>query len=286
VVRKPLKRPAGIDMPGIRGHDERMPAENPARLSDSIVVGLLETPLSSATTLKLGTPARSAVALLQNGRFDQAPVVDARGVPVGYALLDALPRSGAIDKHVRPILPGALASDRTPLADVLPMLHDTGFLFVLRNKTVSGFVVPSDLNKQPGRSYLYLGMISLELELARVLRPRFPGNSALDRFSLPARHKIEKLLARDEAERVDTDVIAELTLRQLLFLAGSHQGLIESLGCASVEEWAAISVRVCDLRNRLAHSVRPVLSRRDELGWIQSVDSLVRNLLDSLGRLV
>lgn len=91
--------------------------------------------------------------MLRERNFDQAPVVD-DGVPIDYVLARDLAHTrGSFDAHVRPILPHALASDRAPLEEALPWLVVGGFLFVLSGRSLSGFVVPSDINKQAGRAY-------------------------------------------------------------------------------------------------------------------------------------
>src|SRR3954464_7829528 len=140
------------------------------RLSDSILIGHIQTPLEGATVVTPDTPRRSAFNALRDGNFDQAPVVK-DGTPVGYVLtVDLKTGGGLVGPFVRAILPRALASEVTPLEDAVPWLDATGFLFLLRGQAIVGFVVPSDLNKQAGRGYFYLALAELELRLADYVR--------------------------------------------------------------------------------------------------------------------
>lgn len=233
--------------------------------------------------LTLSTPARSGLRELQRRNYDQAPVVE-DGTPIGFVLAKDLARGrGNVETFTRPILPRALASESSPLEDALPWLDETGFLFLLRGQTISGFVVPSDLNKQAGRSYLYLGLTALELRLADLVRGLSRERDPLGALAPPAAKAVRKRLAERTAANVEADVVAELNLAHLFQIVGADAALLVQLEVATPEEWEELWKPVNELRKRIAHSVKPVLETHDEIGRLRQVDGTIHSLLSRLG---
>ena len=260
-----------------------MPAPPISRLSDSILIGHLQTPLDDATVLTPSTPVRSGLRELRRGNYDQAPVVE-DGTPIGFVLAQDLARGrGNVENYVHPILPHALASESSPLEDALPWLDETGFLFLLRGQTISGFVVPSDLNKQAGRSYLYLGLTALELRLADLVRVLSRERDPLGALAPTAANAVRKRLAARTAANVEADVVAELNLAHLFQFVGADAPLLARLRVSTPEEWEGLWKPVNELRKRIAHSVKPVLQSHDEIGPLRQVDWTIHSLLSRLG---
>lgn len=252
-------------------------------LSRSISVGLLATPVEGATTFGPDTPVRTAAKVLGDQNFDQAPVVEA-GVPVGYVLKATLSRArGTVKSCAQDILPNALVAASAPLESVLPWLAENGFLFLLDEREITSFIVPSDLNKQAGRHYFWLGMVELELLLAELARR---VDRPLDCLSPGQARKIKERLDEHTAANIEADAVAEMTLPQLFQVVGECSDLPDRVG--ATDDWKRFWNPVRNIRNRVAHSTKPVLRDQADLGDLLAADrrtheliSAARSLLES-----
>jgi hypothetical protein len=142
-------------------------------------------------------------------------------------------------------------------------LADTGFLFVLREREVTGFVVPADLNKQAGRAYFYLALTEFELALSASIRHAFPAQTVLLDTAVLTRRQIEKVVSRQRrhaAENQDSDLVAEFDLVELCAAAGADERLRCVLESASARTWSEIFPALQPLRNAVAHSNRELLA--------------------------
>ena len=249
-------------------------------ISSAIVIGHLQTELAVAVAFEETEPTRTARRRLLENNFDQAPVVNG-GVPVGYVLRSELERGrGNVGAYVRPILPSALVSSQCPLEDALPWLEVTRFLFVLTDRSVSGFVAPSDLNRQAGRAYFSLSVVALEIELADIVRRLNRQTDVLSLLPPNVARAVRSRLKRRSEANVEADVVAEMNLSHLFQIIGSDPNLLEGFGFDSYGSWRCAYQPVRDLRNRLAHPAQPLLGSDAELPWLVEVGRLTQDLLD------
>lgn len=220
------------------------------------------------------TPVRTAERVLMEKNFDQAPVVE-EGVPVGYVLRSTLSRArGTVKTCMNDILPNALIAASTPLESVLPWLSDNGFLFLLEEREITSFIVPSDLNKQAGRHYFWLGMVELELLLAQLARQ---VDRPLACLSSAQADRIKARLDEHTAANIEADAVAEMTLPQLFQVVGACTELPKNVGATG--SWKDFWNPVRDLRNRVAHSNKPVLRDQADLGSLLAADRRTHELI-------
>lgn len=72
---------------------------------------------------------------------------------------------GSIEEYILPFNTTNIISDSTPIAELLDLLGDQGYIFVLTKNQITGIVAKADINKPIVRIYLF-GIISLfELHL-------------------------------------------------------------------------------------------------------------------------
>ncbi len=164
--------------------------------------------LLDATCLDAGMEAGEAKARLTEGRFDYAPV-QRDGALVGYVAereLDAGSAEPVLAK-LRPITPEIIVSADAPFHDLLRWL-DCGFLFVLEGNRLTGFVTPSDANRQAALSYFYLLIGEVEVGLARLIRGRFEPDEAVGLLSPQCAQAVEARMADDRRKNLDADVSA------------------------------------------------------------------------------
>ena len=252
-----------------------------AGLSTSIAVGHLATPLDGAAVITPTTPVRSARRLLDEGQFDQAPVIDG-GVPIGYVLAGDLPKArGGVVSVMKPILPRALVGHSTPLVDALPWLEATRFLFLLEGQRVSGFIVPSDLNRQAGRSYFYLGLVELELRLAALVRAIDTSERVLGTLGPARADQLRKNLEKSRKKNTEVDAVAEMYLPDLFDVAGKLSKLPDTIGVGR-GGWADYWRPIRTLRNRISHASGPILQTPAQLEDILEADRRTHRLIGAL----
>ena len=253
-----------------------------SRLSDSILIGHIQTRLAGATVVEPSTPSRTARKALESRNFDQAPVMEG-GVPIGFVrTTDLSDGRGNVSGYVQPILPRAIASETAPLEDALPWLEDTGFLFLLRGQTITGFVVPSDLNKQAGRGYIYIALTELELRLADLVRELSRECDTLDCLAPQQASAIRKKMRLRVASNVEADVVAEMNLSHLFKIVGSKADLLDGMHIGTHDEWEEVWRPINDLRTRIAHSAKPLLEVDYGVGALRTVSDKIHRLIGRL----
>jgi hypothetical protein len=258
-----------------------------AHLSDAIHIGLIQTPIDGSLIAHPEAPSRSTLKALQGSNFDQAPV-ERDGEILGYVLARDLEFGrGPVRSHMKPVLPHALASETLPVGNALPWLQASGFLFLLRGRDISGFVVPSDLNKQPGRTYFYLGIAELELRIAeRVRRSSKAEDELLALLATPAAQRVRKRLRSNTQRNVEADLVAEMYFADLMAISAADEDLMSRLDIVDQTGWSACWEPINELRNAVAHPAKPILRERADLGRLCLVDENVRRLIDALDPLL
>lgn len=180
-----------------------------------------QTLLQDANCLRLEQEQGDAKRVLDGLRFDYAPV-EHEGVPVGYVTTsDLLPESNEpVESRLRPIAPDMIVSGDAPFRDLLRWM-DRGFLFVLEGNRLTGFVTPSDANRQEARSYFYLLLADVEVGLADLVRGHFnPVRSALAALSESGRTNVSGRMERDCQQNLDGDVVSYFLFSDLVKVIG------------------------------------------------------------------
>lgn len=101
---------------------------------------------------------------LDTKNFDTLGVVDENGNKLGYIIYKDL-NEVDISSNKQSFKPEILISDSTPICDLLDILRDKNYVYVLDKNSIEGIVTRADLNKPIVRIYFF-GIISLfELHL-------------------------------------------------------------------------------------------------------------------------
>lgn len=101
---------------------------------------------------------------LKERGFDTLGVVDEDGKKIGYIAYNQF-KEGEISDYLRQFELDILISDSTPICDLLDILYEKEFVYVLDKNSIEGIVTRADINKPIVRIYLF-GIISLfELHL-------------------------------------------------------------------------------------------------------------------------
>ena len=151
---------------------------------------------------------------LKEGRFDQAPVVSEPPHIVGWVAADQLRDAGTVGSAMTSLDKSAIVSTESPIAHVLQLLGQHGLVFTVGDNGLSGFIVHSDLDRQPARTHFYLLVAGIEILLSDIIRCAQPADFIISAMS-PA---ILKQYERAKKSNNETHPVEYLYLTALVKL--------------------------------------------------------------------
>jgi hypothetical protein len=245
----------------------------------------IQTPIDRALVFPADTPEDAVARELAARDFDTAPVTINDEVMGFVHAADLDPQAtGSLASVVRRITARTVVAGDSPLASLMRWLRDNRFLFVVEGRDIVGLVTPSDLNKQPARTYFYLLVAGLELSLADLIRGYFPDQTdALRRLPTERQTTVNALLAEEKDDDVAADTVAAMNLTDLLTVVKQTQELRQRFGDYSKNRWQHKVCRpVIDLRHDVMHSVRTLATDGTaSLDRLVALDELLRRLISS-----
>lgn len=252
-------------------------------MAATITAKRLQTPLAEAQWLEAEESPRSAALKLADHDYDQAPV-RAGGELVGLALRSALEHTKArtVARRTVPLTKAVLVSADANLPSLLPVLAKSGFAFVLDGNAVSGFVTPSDLNKQLARTHFFLMLASLEVLLGSLVRSTYPDQEQALRTLTPARADgVRARLLRDQRLNVALDLVAEMEFTDLMRVAAGTDRLRRLLGHGSKASFLETARHLPDLRHNVMHPTREFLGGQRDVPALIAIDGMLREFIDT-----
>jgi len=181
---------------------------------------------------------------------------------------------------VRPLSSSVLIDSRANLLELLDRFRvQHTFLLVVGSMGLDGIVTPSDMNKQAGRTHLFMHVSALELALADRLRGAAQTEEELLQI-LPRERagKVRSRLKKQQRSDQAADLVATFDFEDLLRIE-RHIGMADIRSLLSSEQIAGLS----DFRNRIMHSVlSPAGDGSERLDELLSHTKLVERLLDAI----
>lgn len=130
----------------------------------------IATDINDAFCVSQEDSGRIARLALKNGRFDQAPVVSEPLHIVGWVAADQLRDAETVRSAMTSLDKSAIVSMESPITHVLQLLGQQGLVFTVGDSGLSGFIVHSDLDRQPARTHFYLLVAGIEILLSEIIR--------------------------------------------------------------------------------------------------------------------
>lgn len=248
-------------------------------LSRAIRVRQFQTKLEDATVFDGAESQGKAKQVLRDQRFDYAPV-QLEGQLLGYIAEADLKADSAepISSRLRPVTPQMIVSGDALFHDLLRWLH-CGFLFVLEGNRLTGFLTPSDANRQEARSYFYLLVAEVEVGLAHLIRDHFrPVEQALKHLPPGRQEKIEEKMRRDRSDNLDADPVSYFEFCDLTTVVRKTDDIRLGFSC---KQWEKCTSSLVGLRNWVMHPV----SCRTPKYLIEQLVDFDERLTDLLGRI-
>jgi predicted transcriptional regulator len=146
----------------------------------------LQTRYELLVGFEVKSKASDIHAKLGRAGFDFAPVTEGGRLVgrIGRQSVAGHSRLRAGDLLER-LSPRFLIASNSDVGRVMTWLTEDPWLLVVDGNQVTGVVTPSDLNRQAGRTYLYLLITDFESRLANSVRRIIGPNSALKYLSEP-----------------------------------------------------------------------------------------------------
>lgn len=215
----------------------------------------IATSISLAECVEYRGDPKEAYDRLIVGRFDQAPVIDL-GHVVGWVATVDLLSAPKVKSVLKPLAASAIVSEDASIADVLQLLASKGFVFIVDQQGLEGFVTPSDLERHAARSHFYLLIAGIEMLLAQIITDRVDRSTILARLREDSRERWQL----DVAVNGETNPAEYLYLQDLAELFLSLPEATDREGSADV---TPTLTEVCHFRPSVMHTNRPLIKGRN-----------------------
>jgi hypothetical protein len=199
-----------------------------------------------------GQPAEKVRAFMEQREFDVVGV-RGNGVVTGHVVRSDL-RDGLLRDYSREFDPGEVLPDGEPLLAAFDALRARRHVFINLLGQVGGIVTRGDLQKAPVRLWLF-GLLSLlEMQMLRLVRERFPGDSwtalLTEERAAGARRVFDERRRRNE----ENDLSDCLQLGDKACILMKDPVLFGLSGFESKRSLESFFNEVNTLRNALAHA--------------------------------
>jgi hypothetical protein len=284
-------RPPRLPSPACREYGVDVPDPEIGEIASAIHVRHVQTPMSAASIFTRSSQAAEVVAHMERHKYDVTPVfpdgADREGglrrdpdATLWKADLEHLDPVVEVRSAVRQLTGSALIDSNATLVKLLERFRrGHRFMLVVGGRGLEGMVTPFDMNKQAGRTHLFMQISALEMALSDRLRAAGRADDEILQF-LPksrAAHAKSRFLskqARDEA----TDLVAALDFQDLLDIerGSSEFPVLSDLSAQQVRS-------LTKFRNSVMHAVlEPAGDDSDRLRQLLSQTALITRLLDGL----
>lgn len=190
--------------------------------------------------------------------------VEENGKITGYILKEEL-SEGMIEDFYRQFRSEELISDSTSLIELLDILRDRTYLFILEKNKVGKIVTIADLHKQPIRMLAFSLISLLEMLLISLIRDAFPNESWKEKLSeerlLKAKEMLNKRIVKNEA----LTLLDNTQLGDKGTIVRKTPELINQLGFNSNQKCKDFFKNVEVLRNNTAHAQEEIYHNYQEL---------------------
>jgi hypothetical protein len=271
----------------------RVPDPVVKEIASAIHVRHIQTPIGAAEPFTRSCRVAEVLAHMEQHKYDVTPVFrsgadhaevkspDPEGT-LWRTDLKRLDSAAEVGSVARPLASSALIDSNASLIELLDRFRDAHiFMLVVGGRGLDGIVTPSDMNKQAGRTHLFMQVSALELALAELLRAaNHPDSELLEVLPSARAERVRSLLARKQEQDEAADLVAALDFQDLLYLVRTRTAL-DDLSALSDEQIRGLA----DFRNRVMHSVLdPAGDEPGRLKHLLTHTALVARLLDSVER--
>jgi hypothetical protein len=243
-------------------------------LWDVFQAGHIATSLEDAFTVQQVDSGIMARCQLEEQRFDQAPVAF-QGHVVGWVAAKHLREARTVKSVMQRLDKSAIVSAEASMAGTLQLLGRHEFVFTAGDTGLSGFIVPSDVDRHAARSYFYLLIAGIEMLLSKIVGSATTVACIMGAMSPEmAERYSEACAAAKEANPVEYLYLEEL-VDLFLGSACSEDPKVWDESCTSR------LTEVNKFRSVVMHPTRSIVAARSPA----QLATLARDSMDIFGRL-
>lgn len=199
----------------------------------------IATSIDDAFCVSQGDSGLTARFLLKQGRFDQAPVVSEPQHIVGWVASRQLRDPDTVGSVMTSLDKSAIVSTESPITHVLQLLGQHGLVFTVGDNGLSGFIVHSDLDRQPARTHFYLLVAGIEILLSEIIKHSLPEEFIIRAMSPALTKQYEK--ARESSNETHPVEYLYLAVLVKLFLELPRTKGVVTLSKPSAEWLASLN---------------------------------------------
>ncbi|WP_078544765.1 hypothetical protein [Litchfieldia alkalitelluris] len=190
--------------------------------------------------------------------------VEEKGKILGYVLKENL-SNGSIKNVYNPFRSEELISDSTSLIELLDILKDRKYLFILEKNKVSKIITIADLHKQPIRMLAFSLISLLEMLLITLIRETYPNESWKDHLSSGRIAKAEEMLSKRIQKNEALTLLDNTQLSDKGTIVYKSPDLYRKLGFESTTKCKEFFNHIETLRNNTAHAQEEIYHDHQEL---------------------
>jgi hypothetical protein len=179
--------------------------------------------------------------------------VEENGKVIGYVLKEEL-SEGTIQDFYRPFLSADLISDSTSLIELLEILKNRKYLFILEKNNITKIVTRADIHKQPIRMLAFSLISLLEMLLISLIKDAYPNDGWKEKLSAERLVKAEEMLKKRSEKNEALTLLDNTQLGDKGTIVRKTPELIRLLGFESNSKCKEFFKNIEDLRNNIAHA--------------------------------
>ncbi len=218
------------------------------RIEDSFTVSLIAQPMKvfqSDQHVEIEQAARES-------RFSRIPFLDRNDGRLMVQGFDSK-RGFAPVAAARAVTHEELIVDSTSIVDIIRLLAQQEYFFVLVRDRICMVVTRSDLNHLPVRTYLFSVLVPIGSLLAEWIRASAPNDDFMHTLSESRQAEVSKLHAKRCKGDSDTSLLDCTTLTDKFNVVSKNPAMYQRLGFNSKSKFDDAWFSILRLRNRLHH---------------------------------
>lgn len=187
--------------------------------------------------------------------FDQYGVKNADKVLYGYIRKqDISEKCHTCKEYARTFLPNELIAENTPLIEVFKILRDRSFIFVLRRNEVNAILMKADFQKTPMRLFFFGLITILEMQVNKMIKDHFPGDTWKKGIGKKKRKEAEKRYKAVSERNEGVQAINFVGLCDKLKKLANDDTVNHILAYDDKPQAMTSIANIKTIRNNLAHS--------------------------------
>lgn len=255
-------------------------------ITDLLQAYLIMTPRNRVISFSPNIDVQLAFSKMsrQSANIDYAPIVE-EGEVTGYVNRKDLVciEGKTLGELARNIAPQSRISLWLCLESVLKLLVDEPLLFVTDNGLVIGIITRADVNKRAFGTFFYIVLSELESQLVNLIQTMLPCERHLQLLSEERAKDVLYNYWKAKTENAEISMEQYLSFSDIINIILKSKDMViwSVLGRTSKKQVKNLTSLI-DLRNRVMHSTRSLLTRDHSISHILEQYEHIWELLKNL----